>query len=405
MQAAGHPVESPVFAPGRLGPLALRNRVIKSATFEGMSPGGVPSPALIEHHRRLAAGGVALTTVAYGAVSRDGRTFGDQLVIDEATGQALRALTDAVHREGAAASLQLSHCGFFTRHREPGAPGPRGPSAGFNAYGLASGLPLVRALRQEEIEAIVEAYAGAAARAVRAGFDAVELHVGHGYLLSQFLSPATNRRRDRWGGSLENRLRLPVAVVRRVRDAVGSQVALLAKTNLRDGFRGGLELDEAVEVARRLEAEGVDGLVLSGGFTSRTPFYLLRGRRPLREMIRVERNPLQRMALRAFGPIWVKAWPFEELFFLPLAREVRKAVGLPLALLGGIVSLDGMEIAAREGFEFVALGRALVADPELVRDLARGAKRRSRCTACNECITESEAGGVRCVLDGPRGTS
>jgi 2,4-dienoyl-CoA reductase-like NADH-dependent reductase (Old Yellow Enzyme family) len=391
-----------VFTPVRIGQLALRNRVIKSATFEGMTPGGVPSAALVEHHRRLAAGGVALTTVAYCAVSRDGRTFADQIAATEAIVPALRELTDAVHREGAAASLQLSHCGFFTRLRAPGGRGPRSASFAWNAYGLSAGVPFARGMPESGIETVVADFGRAAAWAVRAGFDAIELHLGHGYLLSQFLSPATNRRRDRFGGSLDNRLRVPVAVVRRVREEVGPRVAVLAKTNLRDGFRGGLELDEAVEVARRLEAEGVDALVLSGGFTSRTPFFLLRGERPLADMIRVERSRLQRLALRAFGPLLVRAWPFEELFFLPLAREVRKAVRMPLALLGGIVSLDGMETALREGFELVALGRALIADPELVRELERGTKRRTRCTACNACVAEMEDGGIRCVLDGPR---
>ncbi len=373
--------------------------MIKAATYEGMTPGGTPAPALEEHHRRLAAGGVGMTTVAYGAVCAEGRTFEHQLLVDEARVAPLRRLTDAVHAEGAAASLQLSHCGFFSRLRGEAGQAPRGPSFGFNAYGLMAGLPFARAFDEAGLADVVEAFGRAAERAVRAGFDAVELHLGHGYLLSQFLSPATNRRRDRFGGSLENRLRLPLQVVRRVRRAVGPDVAVLAKTNLRDGFRGGLEVPEAVEIARRLEGEGVDALVLSGGFTSRTPFYLLRGGRPLADVIRVERSRLQRLALRAFGPVWVKAYPFERCFFLPHAREVRRAVRMPLALLGGITSLDDMQAARREGFEFVALGRALIADPTLVDDLARGRARRTRCNACNRCIPEAEAGGVRCVLD------
>ena len=388
-----------VLEPGRLGPLGLRNRVLKSATFEGMTPAGHPSDDLVALHRRLAAGGVAMTTVAYGAVAANGRTFADQLLVAPDRVAGLRALTDAVHAEGAAASLQLSHCGFFTRLRGPGGRGPRSASWSFNAYGAAAGLPVARPMTPDDLAGVVDAFGDAAGVALEAGFDAVELHLGHGYLLSQFLSPATNRRRDAWGGDLAGRLKLPLDVVRRVRDVVGDRAAVLAKTNLDDGFRGGLGLDDAVAIARALEAEGVDALVPSGGFTSRSAFYLMRGDAPLRDMIAAERNPLQRVAMRLFGPFLVRSPPFEELFFLEQARAVREAVELPLALLGGVASRQAMATARAEGFEFVALGRALLADPDLVARLAAGRFERSRCTHCNRCVAVMEDGGVRCVLD------
>lgn len=387
------------FTPGRIGALTLRNRVIKTATYEGLCPGGIPSQAMIDHHRRLAAGGVGMTTVAYCAVSPDGRTFSEQMVMRREIVPRLRGLTDAVHAEGAAASLQLGHCGTFSRNQQLSIPRPLGPSFRINGYGIASGMFFAAAMTEGDIAATVADFGAAAAMAVEAGFDAVEIHLGHGYLLSQFLCPAVNRRSDRYGGSLENRLRLPLAVLARVRAAVGPETALLAKTNLRDGFRGGLELEEAVEVARRLEGEGVDAMVLSGGFTSRTPLYLLRGGRPLREMIEVEPSRLQRLALRVLGPFLVKAYPFEEMFFLEDAEKVREAVRLPLVLLGGIVSLENIETAMAQGFEFVAMGRALIADPNLVRDMERGAVERTRCDACNQCIAEMDRGGLRCVLD------
>jgi 2,4-dienoyl-CoA reductase-like NADH-dependent reductase (Old Yellow Enzyme family) len=312
---------------------------------------------------------------------------------------ALRLLTDAVHREGAAASLQLSHCGYFSRNTEMAARRPLGPSFRVNEYGLMSGLPFAGAMTEADIARVIGDFGRAAALAVEAGFDAVEIHLGHGYLLSQFLSPAANRRRDRFGGSLENRLRLPLGVLASVRDALEPGNALLVKTNLRDGFRGGLELDEAVEVARRLEAEGVDAIVMSGGFVSKTPLFLLRGGTPLAQMIAVEKSALHRLSLRLFGRRFMRSYPFEEMFFLPEARAVRKAVRLPLVLLGGIVSRDNLETAMREGFEFVALGRALIADPDLVHRMERGELERTRCNACNQCIAEMDAGGVRCVLE------
>lgn len=395
---------NPAFAPGKLGPLTVRNRTIKTATYEGMSPRGVPSPALVEHHRTLAAGGVGMTTVAYCAVSADARTFEEQMVMTDDNVAPLRVLTDAVHAEGAAVSLQLGHCGFFTKNGSARGGRPLGPSRAFNAYGLMAGVPFASAMTERDMERTAEEFAMATRRAREAGFDAVEIHLGHGYLLSQFLSPATNRRRDRYGGELENRLRYPRRVLAGVLAAAGAKLAVLAKINLSDGFAGGLEIEESTTIAKRLEADGVHGLVLSGGFTSRTPLYLLRGARPLHAMISVEKDPVQRLVLRLLGPHVIRPYPFEEMFFLPLARKVRQVVTMPLALLGGVASVDNLEVAMREGFDFVALGRALIADPTLINDFASGRKTRTRCNRCNECIAEMDAGGVRCVLDGPRQT-
>jgi len=391
--------QSSVFTPGRLGALEVRNRVIKAATYEGMCPGGLPSDALVRHHRDLAAGGVGMTTVAYCAVSPNGRTFEEQMVMRAAVVPRLKVLTDAVHAEGAAVSLQLGHCGYFSKNTE--LPGHRslGPSFRVNEYGLMSGIPFARRMTEDDLATVIEEFGAAAAGAVSAGFDAVELHLGHGYLLSQFISPATNRRSDRWGGSLDNRMRLPLAVVERVRAAVPSGFPILAKTNLRDGFRGGLEVAESIGVAQRLEAAGVTALVLSGGFTSKTPFYLFRGPRPLKEMIEVEKSWPQKLALRLFGSYIIKAYPFTEMFFLEDARHIRQAVRIPLVLLGGILSLDNLEVAMHEGFDFVAMGRALIADPDLVHRMQRGEATRSRCNSCNKCVAEMDRHGVRCVLD------
>ena len=319
----------------------------------------------------------------------------------------LRRLTDAVHREGAAASLQLGHCGWFTKNQALSTRFPRGPSLAFNAYGLSAGKPIALAMSGAELERVTSEFGVAAGLAREAGFDAVELHLGHGYLLSQFLCPATNRRKDEYGGSLDGRARLPLEVVRRVREVVGPGFPILCKTNLRDGFRGGLEVPDAVGVAQRLEREGVDALVLSGGFTSRTPFFLFRGRRPLAEMIEVEKSRLQKLALACFGRSVIREYPFEEMFFLPEAREVRRAVRMPLVLLGGIVSRENVDRAMAEGFDFVAMGRALIANPDLVNRM-RGDPRRARAAitatsasprwtaaACAACSSRGSFGGRR----------
>jgi 2,4-dienoyl-CoA reductase-like NADH-dependent reductase (Old Yellow Enzyme family) len=382
-----------LFSPAKLGALALRNRVLRTACFEGLSAGGTPSDALIEHHRRVAAGGTAMTTVAYCAVSPDGRTFDTQLLMDDRTAEGLSRLTAAVHAEGAAAAIQLGHSGDFAS-KAVGGSAPMGPSRRFNLYGLA----LSRAMSEADIERAVADFGKATALATRAGFDAIELHAGHGYLLSQFLSPCTNRRADRYGGSLENRLRFPLAALAAAKAAAGPGVPVLVKMNLEDKARGGLEIGEAVEIAKAFEAAGADGLVLSGGFVSaRSCLYMLRGGVPTREMARGQPGILRKAGLLLFGRLFVARTPWEELFFLENAKRVRAAVKLPLVLLGGVASRGAMERALDEGFDFVALGRALVRDPDFTAKVRAGALEASDCDHCNRCVAEMAATGVRCV--------
>lgn len=157
-------------------------------------------------------------------------------------------------------------------------------------------------MTEGDIETVTEGFSLAARSAVESGFDAVERHAAHGYLLSQFLSPHANRRNDRWGGSLENRLRFPVDVIRRVRRAVGPEFPLLVRVNLRDGFRTGLQLDEAIEIAKRYEAEGVDALVLSGGFMTRTPIYVMRGEGPRHDTVAPEQRATDPVGGQASSP-------------------------------------------------------------------------------------------------------
>jgi 2,4-dienoyl-CoA reductase-like NADH-dependent reductase (Old Yellow Enzyme family) len=389
-----------VFEPARLGTLTLRNRVIKAATYEGMSPGGVATSALVEHHRTLARGGVGMTTVAYCSVSDSGRTFEDQLRLTPQSCAKLRELVRGVHEDGGRVALQLSHAGYFSKVRGEGGRAPRGPSFAWNSYGLSAGVPFAPAMEVGDILATVDAFGRAATTAAEIGFDAVEIHLGHGYLLSQFLSPATNQRKDEWGGSMDNRLRLPLAVLERVRRAVGGGVAIVAKTNLADGFSGGLEIDGAVEIAQAIARSGyVDLLVPSGGFTSKSPFYLLRGGLPVAKMAAAQKDPLARLAMRWIGGAILEKYDFEEAFFLTLAKRLRAALTMPVALLGGLVSRAGLATAREAGFDFVVLGRALIADPDLVLRMQRGELERSRCNACNECVAEMDRGGVRCTLD------
>ncbi len=398
MQEKVAPSSASVFEPLSLGDLALRNRVIKTATYEGMVVDGMPSKALARHHVELARGGVGMTTVAYCAVSPEGRTFANQMVMRAETIKPLRAITDAVHREGAAAMLQLGHCGGFSKNEALGVRGPLGPSRDFNAYGALKGMPLARSMGLADLARTREDFVRAARCAVQAGFDAVEVHLGHGYLLSQFLSPHRNKRCDAYGGSLENRMRFPLEVMAQVREALGPRFPVFAKLNLDDGVAGGLHVDEAVHIARALEALGTTALVLSGGLVSHSALYLLRGGRPLKDMIAVESNPLQKVALALFGPFLVRSVPFERLFFLEQAKQVRAAVKMPLVYLGGAAHLADLERARSEGFEMVAMGRALLREPDLIARYRAQEASESRCTPCNRCIAEMDRpGGVVCA--------
>lgn len=387
-----------ILEPYRLGSLSLRNRIIKTATYEGMILDGMPTEVLRRHHEELARGGVGMTTVAYCAVSPEGRTFSNQMVMRGETVAPLRVITDAVHREGAAAMLQLGHCGGFSKNEELGSKGPLGPSRRFNAYGVFKGMPLSREMSEADIERTTEDFVSASRAAFEAGFDAIEIHLGHGYLLSQFLSPKINRRRDSYGGSLENRMRFPIEVVRRVRAALGADAPIFVKMNLDDGITDGNHVEEAVEIAKALENAGASALVLSGGLVSHSALYLMRGERPLRQMIEVETNPFQKVALALFGPIFVPKVAFEPLFFLSMAKQVRAAVSMPIVYLGGATKLDELESLREQGFDMVAMGRALIRDPAFVSRLASGEVKESDCVPCNICITEMDRpGGVACA--------
>lgn len=384
----------PVFRPAQLGPIGLRNRIVKCGTNEGLARGGLVTEALVDWHRRFAAGGVAMTTLAYCSVSAEGRTFRNQIWMRDEAREGLAGFVRAVHDEGARAAIQLGHAGWFASPRATGEP-PLGPSRSFSPHGQA----FSRAMEAADFARVRNAFASAARLAREAGFDGIEVHLGHGYLLSQFLTPWNNRRRDEYGGSIENRARFPRAVLRAVREAAGPDVAVWAKLNMLDGFRGGLELEDGVAVARMIESDAsVDALQLTGGHTTRTPMFLMRGDVPLREMVRYERNRLRKLGLWALGRFLIRPYTFEEGFFLDAARRFRAALSLPLMLLGGINRLDTMRTALDAGFDLVALGRALIRDPDLVLRMRRGELEASRCDHCNQCVAEMERpSGTRCV--------
>ena len=370
-----------VFEPARLGPLTLRNRVIKAATYEGLSHDGLVTQDLIDFHVAPARGGVGMTTLAYCAVSPEGRTDRHQILWREQAMPGLRALTDAVHAEGAAVSAQLGHAGPVANGRVNGAK-CLAPSRFFQPQAMQ----WAKVATPADLDRVIADHARAARMAIEAGLDAVEGDLGHSYLASAFLNPQVNHRRDEYGGSLANRAKLARAVARAVRDSVGDRVAIIAKLNMSDGVRGGITVAESIQTAQWLESDGsVDALEMTAGSSLLNPMYLFRGDAPVQEFARVMPQPV-RLGMRFVGEKFLRSYPYEPLYLLERARQVRGEVGIPMILLGGVVDGAGMDRAMVEGFEFVAMARALLREPDLIARIERERATPSLCIHCNRCM-------------------
>ncbi len=376
-----------VFSPAKLGPLTLRNRIIKAATFEAATPHALVTDDLINFHRRPAAGGVGMTTVAYCAVSPGGRTEGRQIWMRPEAVAGLRRLTDAIHSEGAAISAQIGHAGPVSDSRSNKATA-LAPVRFFNPIAMKFAKKATR----NDIDDVIAAHANAARIAIDAGFDAVEIHLGHNYFCSSFLSPLINRRDDEFGGALENRAKVARGVVQAVARAVrdsGGQFAVTAKLNMADGVRGGISTDESLQTAKWLEEDGgLDALELTAGSSLVNPMYLFRGDAPVKEFSRAFKPPM-RWGVQMMGKNFLREYPYREAYLLREARLFRAELTMPLILLGGITNRDTMDSAMAEGFDFVAMGRALLAEPDLLNRIAADSAAhavKSVCTHCNQCM-------------------
>ena len=330
-----------------------------------------------------------MTTVAYCAVAPDGRTAPDQIQWTDEAMPGLRVLTDAVHAEGAAVSAQIGHAGPVADPRgnkRPGAlaehPVPEHVLAASRARRSAptssgSRPPTPRPRR----------------RAIEAGFDAVEVHLGHSYLPSAFLSPKINHRKDEFGGSLENRARFARGILRAVRDAVGDRIAILTKLNMSDGVRGGITVEEAIQTARWIEQDGtVDAFEMTGGSSLLNPMYLFRGGAPVKEFVEVMPQPIKTV-MRVSAAQFIREYPYRGR--LPARR--RRAGSAPSRAADGAARRHhrpaaSMDLAMQEGFEFVAMGRALLREPDLVNRIAADAGTPSLCIHCNRCMPTNFVG-------------
>ena len=385
---------SEIFTPYKLGPIELRNRTIRSAAFEGMGRNNGPTEELFNYHRAVAKGGIGMTTVAYAAVCRSGISFDSQLWMREEIVPELKRLTDAVHAEGAKASIQLGHCGNMTHRRTCGQM-PIGASSGFNLYSPT----FHRKMNQKDIDEVVKAYGDAVRLAMKAGFDAVEIHAGHGYLISQFLSPYTNHRHDRYGGSLDNRMNFMRECIREGVKAADGKIAVTAKLNTRDGFRGGQEVDELIEVAKELRRLGVDAITLSGGFVSRAPQYVMRGEFPTKAIAHY--LPASQWWLKIC--LYIGSWAvcptvtFKHLFFMEDALKFKAAMpDYPFIYVGGVTTGEDARKVLENGFPLFQMGRAVLEDTDFVNKLKADENHCSGCEHSNFCIGRMYSKSMQC---------
>jgi 2,4-dienoyl-CoA reductase-like NADH-dependent reductase (Old Yellow Enzyme family) len=352
-----------IFTPWQMQDLTIPNRLVRSATWEGLADkDGAPTHELILALAALAEGGVGLVITGYAFISPEGRGLPLQtgVHIDAMIGPLTR-ISDAVHKSGGLVAMQIVHAGGQTKSEWIGRQ-PVGPSAMVNpAY-----REEVAELSRDQIEDIIDDFARAAARVKAAGFDAVELHGAHGYLINQFLSPLTNQRTDDYGGSPENRARFAYEVLAQVRNAVGPRYPVFIKLNSEDALEGGLGFAEGLQAAKGLSDRGIDAIEVSGG----TP------------------------ASGKLSPARVVKDSGGEGYFLANAAAIKKEVSCPVICVGGWRSRARVE-AALDQVDAVALSRPFIRQPDLARRWKAG-EEQAKCISCNQCFAVGMQQGLGC---------
>ncbi len=395
--------ENKLFTPYTLGPVTLRNRIIRSAAFENMARANKPTQELQNYHVSVARGGVGMTTVAYCAVDLSGVSFDGQLYVRPEIIPDMKKMTDAIHAEGAKASIQLGHCGnmthFYTCHCMPVS-----ADTWFNLYSPT----IHRRLKVAEIKHLVQKFGEAVDWARECGFDCVEIHAGHAYLISQFLSPRTNHRHDEYGGSFENRCRFMNEVLDAVMAHAKDDMVVVVKTNMWDDCWHGVTIEEGLQIAKQIIKHKVHGIVLSGGTVSRSPMTILSGAMPYKTLAHY-------MPMKSFW--WLKAAlnipgvhqimlptsPFKELYFMEkakifqkeLADELRQAQ-TTLIYVGGVQSGDNCQQIMDEGFELFQIAHVLIKDPDFVRHVQENPHYHAGCGRSNYCVGRMYTLNMKC---------
>ena len=350
----------------------LKNRSVRSATWTGMAKAdGQCTDTLISFMNQLARGEVGLIITGFAYVLKNGQALTGQLGIHEDRMiPALVKLTKRIHRSGGKCCMQIVHAGAQTILRETNERPVWGPSAVPNAvFGKTP-----KAMSQKEIMMTVQAFGRAAARVKKAGFDAVQIHGAHGYLVNQFLSPATNKRTDKYGGTIDNRSRFLFQVYRSVRKAVGKDFPVFIKLSSKDFVRGGLSAKDALFVAKNLEKLGIDAIEVSGGTPSSG-----------------EQGPARGKIRKAS----------DEAYFQNLAKRMKKEVQIPVILVGGIRSFKVANGLIESGIsDMISLSRPLIREPGLIKRWKQGNRKKATCISCNGCFKAGlSREGLHCVVE------
>jgi 2,4-dienoyl-CoA reductase-like NADH-dependent reductase (Old Yellow Enzyme family) len=378
--------------------MELKNRLVRSATHEGMADrNGFPTQDLFRLYKRLAKGGVGLIITGLAFVTSDGKIPfpGMQGIDTDDHIPRYRELVQWVHENGARICMQIAHCGRQTTQEAIGTE-PIAPSAVKEKTLFVK----PREMTEEDIERIIEAFAQAACRVKEAGFDAVQVHGAHGYLVNQFLCPHTNIRRDRWGGSLENRMRFVRKIYERCRQQVGDDFPILIKINGTDNMKDGLKIEESAVMAQMMDEMGFDGIEVSCGI-GEDGFSTLRGNVPVEAILEWpmyrDKNPLFRFIMKHFGRRIIKPPPMTQAYNRESARIIKNKVKAPVFLVGGITDPASMEeIVGKGEADYISLCRALIIDPSFPEKIKSGSRDLSKCIHCNLCITYSFWPPLKC---------
>jgi len=369
------------FSPGQFGSLEIKNRLVRSATFESRADNGKVTDELVRFYRNLAKGGAGLIITGHCAVHPEGYMTPKMTKLsDDSFTSELRKISQSVHGAGTGCRifLQLNHPG---RQTLPGTDRtPIAPSAIYDT--LYKRTP--REMTSEEIKEMIDCFANGIGRAKEAGFDGVQIHAAHGWLLGSFLSPHTNRREDEYGGSTENRVRIIREMLEKGRKKAGVGFPILVKMNSDDCFPGGINLEEASKIAETFSYLGFSGVEVSGGIRESLA-------RPEQELgWKPVPIPEARVGI---------AREDQEAYFWPGAKAIKRAVNLPVILVGGIRSLNRIEEILEEGsVDFCAMARPFIREPNLPQKFLSGTTRKSACISCNACLP-FDGGPVRCRVD------
>ena len=378
-----------LFKPGSIGQMTLKNRIVRSAFMENMAtPDGLPTDDTLRMYERLARGGagLAITGMAYVSPGGKGQPLQHGAHTD-AMIPAWRKITDSVHQLGGRIAMQIVHCGRQANPKALGRSQAVAPSAAPNLYYLS----WAQAMTGTEIVQAIKDFGEAAGRVREAGFDAVQIHGAHGYLVSSFLSPLTNRRRDDWGGDPDRRFRFLAEVYQAVRQSVGRDFPILCKMNVNDYVWNGLGPRDSFPAAQRLADLGLDALEISGGIFEGF-LHISRGGMPL-DIIALDRNPIVRRCLLTVFGVQKKFIPFKEAYFLPYAEKLKPTLKIPLILVGGIRTSETAErILGAGAADFISMARPLVREPDLPNKWLSGRTVAAQCTSCNRCGGEEDRG-------------